>query len=221
MHFALGVNGPLKGRAAGPWRQAAGFLAGADVAHEIDARGTEVLLVFLDPESDAGASLASDAPLRPISARERDQLLADPGLIVGPEGPAWVERALKVLGVGKERRRSRLIHPRIRKLLRILATDQDRAPSLDNLAAAVGLSPGRLMHVFTTSLGIPLRPYLAWLKLQRAAGAIVAGMPLTDAAYAAGFADAAHMSRTFRRTFGVSPSQLAPRATRNGDRGQP
>jgi AraC-like DNA-binding protein len=206
MHFALGVGGPLRARAEGRWSEAAGFLAAADRAHEIDARDTDVLLVFLDPESDAGAALAPEGPLRPISDRERDPLLEDPGVIMGPAGPAWIERALKVLGVGKDRRRP--MHPRVRKLLRILGTDQDGAPSLDSLAAAVGLSPGRLMHVFTASIGIPLRPYLAWLKLQRAAGAIVSGMPLTDAAHAAGFADAAHMSRTFRRTFGVSPSQL-------------
>jgi AraC-like DNA-binding protein len=32
---------------------------------------------------------------------------------------------------------------------------------------------------------------------------------LTDAARAAGFADAAHMTRTFRRMLGISPSSLA------------
>ena len=66
------------------------------------------------------------------------------------------------------------------------------------------------MHVFTASIGIPLRPYLGWLRFQRAARAIVSGIPLTDAAMAAGFADAAHMTRTFRRMFGVPPSALRP-----------
>jgi transcriptional regulator GlxA family with amidase domain len=66
------------------------------------------------------------------------------------------------------------------------------------------------MHVFTTSLGIPLRPYLAWLRIQRAAGALVAGASIADAAAGAGFADAAHLSRTFRRMFGVPPSQMRP-----------
>jgi AraC-like DNA-binding protein len=83
--------------------------------------------------------------------------------------------------------------------------------SLDALAASVGLSPGRLMHAFTASLGIPLRPYVAWLKLQRAAAAIATGAPLAEAANSSGFADAAHMSRTFRRMFGVPPSALRPR----------
>jgi AraC-like DNA-binding protein len=53
-----------------------------------------------------------------------------------------------------------------------------------------------------------LRPYIAWLRLQRAAAAIAAGMPLAHAATEAGFADAAHMSRSFRRMLGISPSSL-------------
>jgi AraC-like DNA-binding protein len=80
--------------------------------------------------------------------------------------------------------------------------------SLAHLADTVGLSQGRLMHAFTESIGIPLRPYLQWLKLQRAAAAIVRGASLARAAQDAGFADAAHMSRTFRRMLGASPSEL-------------
>jgi AraC-like DNA-binding protein len=70
------------------------------------------------------------------------------------------------------------------------------------------------MHVFTESLGIPLRPYLRWLRFQRAATAIVAGMPLTRAAVEAGFSDAAHMTRTFKQMFGLAPSALQRRSRR-------
>jgi methylphosphotriester-DNA--protein-cysteine methyltransferase len=44
----------------------------------------------------------------------------------------------------------------------------------------------------TKEVRIPLRPYLRWLKLERAASAIADGAMLSEAAYAAGFADAAH-----------------------------
>jgi AraC-like DNA-binding protein len=84
--------------------------------------------------------------------------------------------------------------------------------SLAALAAVARLSPGRFMHAFTESVGIPLRPYLRWLMLERAGAALASGAPLGDAAYAAGFADAAHMSRTFRRMFGVSPSEVRRRS---------
>jgi AraC-like DNA-binding protein len=66
------------------------------------------------------------------------------------------------------------------------------------------------MHVFTESIGVPLRAYLLWCKLQRAAAGVATGLPLSQAAAAAGFADAAHMTRAFRRMFGMTPSALRP-----------
>lgn len=217
MHFVLSVEGTLRASAGRTSAEAAGVLTAPDVEHAIDAGAGPVLLVFLDPESDVGTRLVSalTAPVRWITASERDALIrdADPEGILGPKGAAWTERAVEILG-GEQASR-RLVHPRVRKLLRLVAARPvDDESSLDALATEVGLSPGRLMHVFTESLGIPLRPYLAWLKLQRAAHAITTGRPLADAAYAAGFADAAHMTRTFRKMFGVTPSSLRPpRAT--------
>ena len=38
--------------------------------------------------------------------------------------------------------------------------------SLDAVAARVGLSPSRFLHLFTMSVGVPLRPYVLWLRLQ-------------------------------------------------------
>jgi AraC-like DNA-binding protein len=64
------------------------------------------------------------------------------------------------------------------------------------------------MHVFTESVGIPLRPYLLWLRVQRAASALSNGQTVTEAAHLAGFADAPHLTRTFRRTLGTSPREL-------------
>ena len=91
-------------------------------------------------------------------------------------------------------------------------TDVESDVSLAALAEAVGLSTSRLMHAFTKSVGIPLRPYVAWLRLQRAAAAIYSGASLTDAASASGFSDASHMSRTFHRMLGMGPSCLKPPA---------
>lgn len=124
-------------------------------------------------------------------------------------GDTWTSRAVEALG-GPAIEVQRAVHPRVRALLAHLGASSpaDIEMSLEALARHVNLSPSRLMHAFTASIGVPLRPYLLWLRFQRAAGALAAGAPLAEAAHAAGFADAAHMTRTFRRTFGVSPSKL-------------
>jgi len=213
MHVLLCATGSLRVRAGrGVVGPAAGVLTGPDVAHEIDARGADVLIVFIDPESDAGQTLraALPGPVRLVTPAERDALLAGARAdeIMRSGGADWIGRAVDLLGSWSLAPRPPM-HPRVRKLLRLLPSfSAESDTSLAALAAAVGLSPSRLMHVFTESIGLPLRPYLAWLRLQRAAGAIVGGVPFGEAATNAGFADAAHMSRTFRRMFGISPSEL-------------
>lgn len=216
MHILVAVRGQLRVRiGGGVWRAAAGLVTPPDVAHAVDGRDAEILLVFLDPESAAGAALRArlgDA-VRLLSRAQADALAdgtEDTAALMAADGVDFTRRAVALLG--GDAGAPRPIHPRVRRILRLLrerAGDDDA--SLETLAEAVDLSPGRLMHVFTESVGIPLRPYILWLKLQRAAAAIAGGAPLAQAAAAAGFSDAAHMSRTFRRMLGLSPSALRPR----------
>jgi AraC-like DNA-binding protein len=216
LHFVLAIEGELRVRtsADGRWSTAPGVLTAPDAPHAIDSYATEVLLVFLDPESDAGATVRPllERPVRLLSAPERAALVRDvvPRTILRSGAEEWVRNAARALGVPLPPPQ-RTMHPRVRRLLRMLrSSGVDDNTSLEVLAELVGLSPSRLMHVFTASVGIPLRPYLSWLRVQRAAVAIVNGSPLGNAAHAAGFADAAHMSRTFKRMLGVAPSLLRP-----------
>jgi AraC-like DNA-binding protein len=213
MHIVVALRGELRVRAGkASWQRAAGVLTAPDALHAIDGTDAEVLLVFLDPESDAGSALQAtlDGLLHLIGRAAADALAADadPLAIMREGGVAWTARAVDILG-GRISGRQPNVHPRVRRVLAQLRTlPVGGDVSLEALARAAHLSPGRLMHAFTESIGVPLRPYIAWLKLQRAAAALAGGAALSDAAAAAGFADAAHMSRTFRRMFGVSPSTL-------------
>ena len=215
LHLVVALKGSLGVQAEGLPEggvQAAGVLTAPDAPHALDAAGTEVLLVFFDPQSEAGAALRSTlrGPVRLLTRAEADAVAEDcePLELMRGGGLAWTQRVVTQLG-GADLASRRMVHPRVRKLLRLLRELPPEADtSLEALAEQVGLSPGRLMHAFTESIGVPLRPYLAWLRLQRAAAAIAAGQPLSEAALSAGFADAAHMSRTFRRMLGTTPSAL-------------
>ncbi|WP_343073486.1 helix-turn-helix transcriptional regulator [Pyxidicoccus fallax] len=100
-------------------------------------------------------------------------------------------------------------HPAIKKLLRLLPESLEGDVRLSTLASQVGLSAGRLSHLFGAEVGLPLRPYVLWLRLHRAAAELREGASLTRAAHAAGFTDSAHLSHAFRRTFGLNPSEIA------------
>jgi hypothetical protein len=62
--------------------------------------------------------------------------------------------------------------------------------------------------LFRQQTGLSLSRYLLWSRLLDAIDAIAHGVNLTQAAHQANFADLAHMSRSFRATFGVTPSDL-------------
>jgi AraC-like DNA-binding protein len=84
----------------------------------------------------------------------------------------------------------------------------DQPVSLADAAAHVGLSNGRARHLFVESTGLPFRTYLLWLRLTKAVELFSAGVSLTDAAHRAGFSDSSHLSRTFRRMFGIAADSL-------------
>ncbi|HEX2671363.1 MAG TPA: AraC family transcriptional regulator, partial [Polyangiaceae bacterium] len=192
LRFALALEGDVRIRTTreGKWSTAAGVLTAPDAEHLLDAGGRELLLVFLDPESVTGTPFrdALSGPVRLISDAERNAMTRDvvPRTILRSGAAAWARQAAETLHLPPPAA-ARSVHPRVRALLSLLRSGGiAEATSLAVLARAVGLSPSRLMHVFTSSVGIPLRPYLAWLRVQRAAIDIVSGNSLGEAALAAG-----------------------------------
>jgi AraC-like DNA-binding protein len=69
----------------------------------------------------------------------------------------------------------------------------DGAPA-SRLAALVGLSTFRFLHLFREHTGTSYRRYRLWLRMLRAAEALSSGHDLTGAAAGAGFASSSHFS---------------------------
>jgi AraC-like DNA-binding protein len=80
--------------------------------------------------------------------------------------------------------------------------------TLEEVAAEACLSPSRFRHLFVEQTGTALRPYVLWRRFLRAWEFVLRGESLSTAAHEAGFADAAHLSRTSNRMFGFPPSAL-------------
>ena len=55
-------------------------------------------------------------------------------------------------------------------------------------------------------MGIAYRAFVKWRKLLATLESVSCGADLTQAAHEGGFADSAHFSRTFKDTFGLTPS---------------
>lgn len=97
---------------------------------------------------------------------------------------------------------------RIASVIKILKGSNGRNVLLHEVVDRIGLSGSRLVHLFKQEVGIPMRRYMLWLRLNKAIQEILRDHNLTEAAIHAGFSDSAHFSRTFFRNFGISPSDL-------------
>jgi AraC-like DNA-binding protein len=211
VHIAL--DAPFGVRfGAGPWLRRRGVVVAPNVEQQMDARGCSLVILQLDPELEPYArvatrlagqrmmdlddalseSIASDA--RTLLASERFDPVALWELVVGR-----VE-----LSDAQLKKRD----PRIQQVIDRLKQRPSSPPVAAELAQGVGLSEGRLIHLFTEEMGLPMRRYVLWLRLREAIFTLAEGGSLTEAAHAAGFSDSPHFSRTFRGMFGMQPSAL-------------
>jgi AraC-like DNA-binding protein len=97
---------------------------------------------------------------------------------------------------------------RILRAISHIKTHLGSSLTLDDIAEVANLSPSRFRHLFVEETGMALRPYILWRRFVRVWELIAAGTSISSAAHEAGFADAAHLSRTSKAMFGFAPSGL-------------
>ncbi|WP_435591624.1 helix-turn-helix domain-containing protein [Nocardia sp. bgisy118] len=183
---------------------AAGRTAAAELAiippgvrHEVRAApATKGFIAYLD--SGSGVGRAALARLRGLPADRVTSWItaANPRTtVVAPQQNSAIRPS------------PRSPHPVVAAALRVAAASAGGPPSLGDLAAAVAMSPSRLSHLFTEHVGLPYAAWRRWTRLHLAVGTVRAGGSLTEAAHAAGFTDSAHLTKTCRDLFGITPTE--------------
>lgn len=148
----------------------------------ISSRLQALFLALTEPESAA------------IRSEEALLLLLDAALRRDAERPIRVARGV----------------PRAIARARQRLDDDPAGPvALADLAGECGLSRYQLLRGFSRATGLTPHAYLMQRRLVLARGLIAVGLPLAEAAVAAGFADQSHMTRLFSRTFGMPPGAYA------------
>ena len=79
--------------------------------------------------------------------------------------------------------------------------------SLDTLAQAASISPYRLCRVFRRDTGLSPHAYQIQVRARFAKSLLRTGLPIAQVAVEAGFFDQAHLTRHFKRIYGVTPGQ--------------
>ncbi|MBU2580893.1 MAG: AraC family transcriptional regulator [Alphaproteobacteria bacterium] len=209
--YLAGLYGTFRLRIARDgWLSCRTAVIPARVPYEFDMGGEPLAVFYLEPNVasvDALTNLVRDT--REIN-----------GALVGSHGEIsllrWIyedrtrrrsiDLELKDL-INFSSQKARILDPRVFRAVEYMQRSSGEPTSVPQVASFVGLSSSRFQHVFTREVGVPFRRYRSWHRLRTAVREIVSGKSFTSAAHAAGFADQAHFSREFRRTFGAPPSR--------------
>lgn len=197
------------------WTEYCGAIIPSRQPHTMDATRVRFnAVLFIEPETREGRALSERYLHGGIAALPDDRLAKVAPAIFA----AWQEQR-SASAVGDAARD--IVHEltggveplvvsdeRILRAMSYIKSHLDRPMTLEEVAAQAYLSPSRFRHLFVEQTGMALRPYILWRRILRVWELLMTGHALSAAAHEAGFADAAHLTRTSRRMFGFPPSLL-------------
>ena len=103
---------------------------------------------------------------------------------------------------------ARRLDPRIAYAVRRVKENASGALDAESLAAEVGLSFSRFLHLFTLECGMPFRRFRAWKRARSFLTHVARDTRMIDVALDVGYPDPAHFSRSIRRFYGLTPSDI-------------
>ncbi len=214
VQISIGLDGPVRLRHPdADWSEYDAAVILPNEPHAFSGAGNLVTMIFVDPEAREGRWLRNSMR-EPISRVSSARLAAHlPALRSFQDDRPGAEAAARIItGVVHALCAGppplKTLDPRIAKALAVIRGRDPRRLPLEAVAKEVFLSPSRLAHVFKEELGLPFRRYILWRKLNRAIVEFARGSNLSLAAHAAGFADSAHLTRTWYQMFGISPTVM-------------
>jgi AraC family transcriptional regulator len=182
----------------------------AGQSHAIDGRGVSLAMLLIAPEGTLG-QLFSGEGIDDIPDQTMSSIL--PLLHKVDDANTATQAYEEVVRKIAENYQPAMTDPRVAQSIEWLRVGREQGIIVGEIAAGVDLSEGRFSHLFTEHVRIPVRRYLLWLRLREALHLLANGGSLTETAHQAGFADSAHLSRTFRTALGIAPSDLIKGST--------
>lgn len=198
-----------------PWIEYSAAVIPSHQPHGIDVTHADYgIVVFVEPETREGRAIAERhirggvSEVGSASLETAAHHLFDTWLRQENEQAiaAAARSLVSVLGEGIEP--TIVTDERILRAIAYIGANLASPLTLDEVASHVFLSPSRFRHLFAEQTGMGLRPYVLWRRFLHIWNLVMRGVSLSTAAHSAGFADAAHLTRTSKRMFGFAPSAM-------------
>ena len=191
-----------------------GFIVNQNIVHSCQAENANVIVYFIDAESYFGWQLKSilagnkfldvepffsDSQLQKINAEGNQQLSKD-------ELKQLSDEIFRSILPTQFQSDQNVFDERIEKAVKFIETNLAESLNLETIAELMFLSPERARHLFAEQTGSPFSQYVLWKRIKQVIiSSLQDNLSLTDAALNSGFADQSHFTRTFKKTFGMSP----------------
>lgn len=211
---ARGADHKVRGGELEPWRTFRIAAIPSNHPHGLDVTGSDYgCVILVEPETLEGRAITyrvlqdgiaecGDTDACAIAGSLFERWLAGSGADATSEARRLItalSQGVTTPGVTDER---------IVRATRYINAHLEGAITLTEVSDVACLSPSRFRHLFSEQVGMGFRPYILWRRFVLVWGFLMEGKTLSEAAHAAGFADAAHLSRTSVRYFGFAPSGI-------------
>jgi AraC family transcriptional regulator len=114
--------------------------------------------------------------------------------------------------LGPERRYGRLPREKLVRAVEYIQDQLDTDLTVSGIAQAVGMSPDNFTRLFKESTGQSPYQYVVEARVRKAKELLTTGkFTISEAAHHVGFVDQSHLTRHFKRVFGLPPKTLLSR----------
>lgn len=217
IQLSLGLRGKVQFKSIydADWIEYDGAVIPPDLPHTFQAPGRVIAHIFCEPESTLGRRIISRFGSRRIAtlpgaeAHVLSTTLAEAYFADAPEEQLIQIARQTLTSIAGDEAPTLAVDSRIQRAIEEIQRRLDEPLTLAEISAHVGLSEGRFRHLFVKETGVALRAFILWARLNRALALGYSGeASWTEAAHAANFADSAHLTRTCRRMFGITPASI-------------
>jgi len=213
MEIYIGLENDFKMNFGDGWGVYRAVIIDSDYPHQFDGSGGWCALLMLDQTGKTGKYLKKEI-LNGAKFRELDMEPVSPfiDVLLGfCSRPVLCRDVIPVFNnilraITCNEVTIEPLNQRVVDIIRILRELPEQKIKLSELAEKINLSESRLAHIFKEETGVPFRKFLLWMRLNDAVRLILKGASYTDAAHEAGFADAAHLTRSYKKMFGLTLS---------------